>query len=62
MNQNTPLVTAPKRKSFFRSGREDSLFKRMIIHVVLIFFCIIAIYPVLRVFSVSLYGSVDHPR
>lgn len=54
MSQNTPLVTSPSRKSFFRSGREDSPFKRLLIHITLIFFCIVSIYPVLRVFSVSL--------
>ncbi|HZU86901.1 MAG TPA: carbohydrate ABC transporter permease, partial [Anaerolineaceae bacterium] len=54
MNQPTPLVTAPSPKSFFKSGREDSPFKRIMIHITLIFFCILALYPVLRVFSVSL--------
>jgi arabinogalactan oligomer/maltooligosaccharide transport system permease protein len=46
----------PKRRkrSFFYGGREDSPFKRILIHLGLIICCIIAIYPVLRVFSVSL--------
>jgi len=39
---------------FFKSGREDSPFKRIVIHAVLIACCIIAVYPVLRVFSVSI--------
>jgi arabinogalactan oligomer/maltooligosaccharide transport system permease protein len=41
-------------RSFFFRGREDSLFKRLLIHSVLILSCAIAVYPVLRVFSVSL--------
>ena len=46
----------PKRRkrSFFYGGREDSPFKRILIHLALIVCCVIAIYPVLRVFSVSL--------
>jgi arabinogalactan oligomer/maltooligosaccharide transport system permease protein len=43
-----------KLRSFFVSGREDSPFKLIIINLVLIGFCIIALYPVLRVLSVSL--------
>jgi arabinogalactan oligomer/maltooligosaccharide transport system permease protein len=39
---------------FFKSGRGDSPFKRSLIHLVLIIACAIAIYPVLRVISVSL--------
>ena len=45
--------TYPK-KSFFRSGREDSPFKRIIIHFILIIACIIAIFPILRILAVSL--------
>jgi arabinogalactan oligomer/maltooligosaccharide transport system permease protein len=53
-------TTAPKRKQasawerFFKSGREDSPFKRIVIHLVLILCCAIAVYPVLRIVSVSL--------
>lgn len=47
------LQAKPKR-SFFRSGREDSPFKRIIIHIVLIIACIVSIFPVLRVLTVSL--------
>lgn len=51
-------IPARKQKSawarFFKSGREDSPFKRILIHAVLILSCIIAVYPVLRVVSVSL--------
>ena len=49
-------VPQPKRRSswehFFKSGREDSPFKRILIHLALIFACILAVYPVLRVLSV----------
>lgn len=38
----------------FQSGRKDSPFKRLIIHLVLIAACVIAVYPVLRVVTVSL--------
>jgi len=41
-------------QSFFKSGRTDSPFKRILIHLTLIICCIIAVYPVLRVLSVSL--------
>ena len=48
----------PMRRStlrrFFVSGRQDSPFKRIMINLVLIFCCIIAVYPVLRILSVSL--------
>jgi len=37
-----------------RRTHGDSLLKRLIIHGILIFSCIIALYPVIRVFSVSL--------
>jgi arabinogalactan oligomer / maltooligosaccharide transport system permease protein len=50
----------PKRQErsawqrFFQSGREDSPFKRLLIHLTLIVCCIIAVYPVLRIVSISL--------
>lgn len=47
-------VQAKPRRSFFKSGREDSPFKRIIIHLVLIIACVVAIFPVLRVLAVSL--------
>jgi len=53
-------TTTPKRKQasawerFFKSGREDSPFKRILIHLALIVCCAIAVYPVLRIVSVSL--------
>lgn len=55
MSATTPQnnVYKPKR-SFFKSGKEDSPFKRLIIHLVLILACMIALYPILRVFAVSL--------
>ena len=39
---------------FFRRARGDSPFKRLLIHLALILSCAIAVYPVLRVVSVSL--------
>ncbi len=53
MTQATPLPKKRKR-SFFYSGREDSPFKRLMIHAALWFACLIAIYPILRIISVSL--------
>ncbi len=47
-------ATSNPKRSFFRSGREDSPFKRIIIHLVLIMACIIAIFPILRILAVSL--------
>ncbi len=53
-------VTQPIRKlklqkrSFFRSGREDSPFKRILIHAALCLACLISIYPVTRILSVAL--------
>jgi arabinogalactan oligomer/maltooligosaccharide transport system permease protein len=53
-------TTASTRKQrsawqrFFKSGREDSPFKRILINLALILSCAIAVYPVLRVLSVSL--------
>ena len=54
--QTTHLVQ-PKRsrvRAFFYSGRGDSPFRRLWINALLILACFIAIYPVMRVFSVSL--------
>ncbi|MEA1977903.1 MAG: sugar ABC transporter permease [Chloroflexota bacterium] len=39
---------------FFRSGRGDSPFKRILIHLSLIIVSMISLYPILRVLSVSL--------
>jgi arabinogalactan oligomer/maltooligosaccharide transport system permease protein len=39
---------------FFKTQRGDSPFKRLIIHLVLILCCIIAVYPILRVLTISL--------
>jgi arabinogalactan oligomer/maltooligosaccharide transport system permease protein len=61
--QSTTLSPAASRTSlqpdsalrrFFYRQRGDSPFKQAIIHVVLICACLIAIYPVLRVVSISL--------
>lgn len=56
--QRTLAPTRIRQRSalsrFFRAGRGDSPFKRLLIHLVLIFSSAIAVYPVLRVLSVSL--------
>ena len=50
-----PVQPRPGRiYRFFHSGRGDSPFRRLWINALLILACFIAIYPVLRVFSVSL--------
>ncbi|MEA5078705.1 MAG: sugar ABC transporter permease [Anaerolineaceae bacterium] len=51
-----PVEKAPTRrkKSFFYGGREDSPFKRILIHGALWIACFLAVFPVLRVFAVSL--------
>ncbi len=60
MSANTqvvaPVEKAPTRrkKSFFYGGREDSPFKRILIHGALWIACFMAVFPVLRVFAVSL--------
>ncbi len=46
--------TKKRKNSFFRANRGDSKFKRLIIHLILIGYCLISIYPLLRIFSVSL--------
>lgn len=48
------LKTTRMKKSFFRSGRDDSPFKRIVIHLTLLIACAIAVFPVLRVLAVSL--------
>ncbi|RME45505.1 MAG: sugar ABC transporter permease [Caldilineae bacterium] len=52
------MTATPVRRSafrrFFRTARGDSPFKRLLIHLTLILSCLIAVYPVLRVVSVSL--------
>jgi arabinogalactan oligomer/maltooligosaccharide transport system permease protein len=54
----TARTTTRRKKSawqrFFKSGREDSPFKRLLIHLALIIACVISVYPILRVLSVSL--------
>jgi arabinogalactan oligomer/maltooligosaccharide transport system permease protein len=47
-------TTSKSKRSFFRSGREDSPFKRILIHLVLIIAALIAIFPILRILAVSL--------
>jgi arabinogalactan oligomer/maltooligosaccharide transport system permease protein len=55
LSTDSPAAPAPGRWArFFRSQRGDSPFKRLLIHLALIVSCFIAIYPALRVLSVSL--------
>jgi arabinogalactan oligomer/maltooligosaccharide transport system permease protein len=41
-------------RRFFHAGRGDSPFKRLVLHLVLILACIIAVYPISRIVSISL--------
>ncbi|RME71098.1 MAG: sugar ABC transporter permease [Chloroflexi bacterium] len=50
----TPAPARSRFARFFRASRGDSPFKRLLIHLTLILACVIAVYPVLRVVSVSL--------
>jgi arabinogalactan oligomer/maltooligosaccharide transport system permease protein len=43
-----------RKRSFFYGGRDDSPFKRILIHLALWIACFMAVFPVLRVFAVSL--------
>ncbi|PKO02211.1 MAG: ABC transporter [Chloroflexi bacterium HGW-Chloroflexi-5] len=43
-----------RKKSFFNSGREDSPFKRILIHATLWIACLISVYPLTRILSVAL--------
>ena len=57
MSENSVSIEkAPTRrkKTFFYGGREDSPFKRVIIHLVLWICCFLSIFPILRLFAVSL--------
>jgi arabinogalactan oligomer/maltooligosaccharide transport system permease protein len=47
-----PIVRA--YRWFFYRGHGDSPFKRLLIHITLIIACVIAVYPVLRVVTISL--------
>lgn len=49
-----PRTTTRQRSSFFRRTRGDTPFKRLLIHLVLIGYCIITAYPILRVIGISL--------
>ncbi|HOJ01212.1 MAG TPA: carbohydrate ABC transporter permease, partial [Anaerolineaceae bacterium] len=56
INPSTLEQKQPKKRksNFFRANRGDSKFKRLIIHIILILYCLISVYPLLRIFSVSL--------
>lgn len=41
-------------RKFFHAGRGDSPFKRLVIHLILILACIVAVYPISRIVSISL--------
>jgi arabinogalactan oligomer/maltooligosaccharide transport system permease protein len=43
-----------RKKSFFYGGREDSTFKRILIHLALIAYCVITVYPLLRIVTIAL--------
>ncbi len=51
---NPPRTSVRPRGNFFRATRGDSPFKRLLIHLVLIGYCIITIYPISRIISVAL--------
>jgi arabinogalactan oligomer/maltooligosaccharide transport system permease protein len=55
-DNSVSIEKAPTRrkKTFFYGGREDSPFKRVIIHLVLWICCFLSIFPILRLFAVSL--------
>ncbi len=55
--QRGAIAPAQQRSAidrFFHAGRQDSPFKRLLIHLLLILSCAIAVYPILRILSVSL--------
>lgn len=56
VNSQLPAEKAPyhPRRTFFYGGREDSPFKRILVHLALWIACFLAVFPVLRVFAVSL--------
>jgi arabinogalactan oligomer/maltooligosaccharide transport system permease protein len=53
-SKSNQLASKARKKSFFYGGREDSPFKRTLIHLALVAYCIITIYPVLRILTVSM--------
>jgi len=50
----SPLSAGERVKSFFVQSRGDSPFRRLWINLILIVACVIAVYPALRVFTISL--------
>lgn len=46
--------TNARKNSFFHAARGDSPFKKIMIHFVLIIACVITLYPVLRIFTISI--------
>lgn len=53
LEPNVSLIRVRKNTFFYRA-RGDSPFKRILVHLTLIFACLVAAYPILRIFSVSL--------
>lgn len=54
VSANPEYVPTQHKRSFFHSGREDSPFKRLVIHIILILACVVSVFPVLRVLAISL--------
>lgn len=54
MNSQPEQKLKMRKKSFFNSGREDSPFKRILIHATLWIACLISVYPLTRILSVAL--------
>ncbi len=54
MKQNSPVLIRGLQWFFAPRRRSDSPFKRMIIHLILLSLCVVAVYPILRIVSVSL--------
>jgi arabinogalactan oligomer / maltooligosaccharide transport system permease protein len=57
LTQSTTRPALPQQsrlRAFFHGGRHDSPFRRLWINAILVAACVVAIYPVLRVFTISL--------
>jgi arabinogalactan oligomer / maltooligosaccharide transport system permease protein len=50
--QYRPAVTVSR--GWWRRGREDGPLKRLVVHAILVFSCVVAIYPLLQVITISL--------
>ncbi|NQT59431.1 MAG: ABC transporter permease subunit [Bacteroidetes bacterium] len=54
MEQNSNIVIRGLKWFFAPRRRSDSPFKRMIIHIILLALCVAAVYPILRIVTISL--------